>query len=1141
MASTDRNLLLGILALQLDFVTRDQLIAAMHAWVSNKSKPLEELLVEQGALGGETRTLLTALVARHLELHANDPQQSLAAVSSLGSLREDLRSLADPDLEASLSMAASGRDADATLSWHLTTPRTPQRFRVLRPHARGGLGQVSVAMDNELHREVALKEILTDRAHDPDSRSRFVLEAEITGGLEHPGIVPVYGLGQYADGRPFYAMRFIRGDSLREAVDAFYRDYAGDQRGEKAGARGEGTALGGPPSGAFQSVAFRQLLGRFVDVCNALDYAHSRGVLHRDLKPGNIMLGRYGETLVVDWGLAKVQGRATPEGEEATLRPASASGSAPTLAGTAVGTPAFMSPEQAGGRLDELGATSDVYSLGATLYYVLTRRPPFLSDDVATTLRMVQAGEFPTPQTINPAAPRALTAICLKAMARRPADRYASPRLLADDVERYLADEPVGAQVEPWSQQARRWLRKHPRTVAALAASLLVGLSATVVIAAVVAGKNQQLAAANEGLRSANQLERRAKDDALRQRMEAEQARLQEQQAKEQAQRRLTQVEKGAEILGAVFAELDPRAEEIQGRPLRAILGERLEQAVADLEGESVGDPLVVARLQHILGKAQRQLGFTRQAVVLHEKARQTRERLLGTNAPETLITGSELGKSYLSNGDLQAGLPLLESTAARMRETLEENDPDLLVALDNLALAYNLATQPAKAMALHEEVLARRRALSGEKHADTLNALNNLAADYYSAGRIRDALPMFETALAASRELQGVTHPDTLVSMNNLGAIYLADGQEAKGLKLLEESLDATRDKLGESNPHFAQAVQTLGIAYFQRGQINRGLPLLERAAELKRKILGADHPDTLDAVSTLATAYYQQGQHGKALPLLEEAYQGLRSRFGDESTQAATAAEHLAEVYGINGQAAKAIPLLERLVERHRKQHGPDHMATLAGQNSLGTAYIEAGEYAKAVTPLESVLGSLRGRVGDDDPRTIATMYNLAGAYLNSGQAEKALPLLTQTLAARQTHLGKDHADSLETMRALAVVHEHLRQPDRAEAVLRESLALHRGRDPERWQTHETACHLGVVLADLRKHEEAESLLVDGLENLEQRESQIPVGSRRWIDDHLQVLIKLYEATDRSEAATKWKAKLAARKNAEKPADAR
>ena len=207
----------------------------------------------------------------------------------------------------------------------------------------------------------------------PTTRSAagdFVLEAEITGGLEHPGIVPVYGLGAYSDGRPYYAMRFIRGESLKEAIDRFHERT--NTKLPSPLARRTAVAGRGPRPRPPVELELRKLLRRFTDVCNAIEYAHSRGVLHRDIKPSNIIVGRHGETLVVDWGLAKATGKSDPSAAERTLMPSPASGSSETLPGSALGTPAFMSPEQAEGHLDRLGPQSDVYSLGATLYCLLT-------------------------------------------------------------------------------------------------------------------------------------------------------------------------------------------------------------------------------------------------------------------------------------------------------------------------------------------------------------------------------------------------------------------------------------------------------------------------------------------------------------------------------------------------------------------------------------------------------------------------------------------------------------------------------------------------------------------------------------------------------------------------------------------------
>ena len=372
-----------------------------------------------------------------------------------------------------------------------------------------------MAFDSELQREVALKQIKPERADDADSRARFLLEAEVTGRLEHPGIVPVYGLGIDDHGRPFYAMRFVRGTSLEEAIRQYHRADGDSRRDARA-----------------RALELRQLLDRFADVCHTVAYAHSRGVLHRDLKPANILLGPFNESLVVDWGLAKVFVR-SPAAERAAPRPglptapaadhpgqdsdvsgladrrataqeqgAVSAGDAPlgvssstdTAAGTAFGTPAFMSPEQAEGRLDQLGPASDVYSLGAVLYTLLCGRAPFeyVWCDVTALIDRVRLGEFPPPRKVNARVPRALEAVCLQSDGPAPG----RPLRLGRQTWPWRSSggwptSRLLAYREPAPARLARWGRRHKPVVAG-AAALLVTAVAALSAGIVLLGREQR-------------------------------------------------------------------------------------------------------------------------------------------------------------------------------------------------------------------------------------------------------------------------------------------------------------------------------------------------------------------------------------------------------------------------------------------------------------------------------------------------------------------------------------------------------------------------------------------------------------------------------------------------------------------------
>jgi serine/threonine protein kinase/tetratricopeptide (TPR) repeat protein len=981
-ASADQNLLFGILAVQLDFISYDALIAAMNVWQLDKNKPLGDILLDWGQFSSDRLQLLTALVGEYLRKHGDDPRQGLAALSSLPqTLWQRLAAVSDEGLQESITWVASGRSSgpEPRLSPTIPMPKENARYRILRPHAKGGLGEVFVAEDTELGRHVALKEIQDRFAHDPESRVRFVREAQITGGLEHPGIVPVYGLGTYGDGRPFYAMRFIKGDNLKEAIRRFHG------------------VLDSSPARRFDSVEFRQLLQRFIDVCNAVAYAHSRGVLHRDLKPGNIMLGKYGETLVVDWGLAKpTRWSVRNEGgtDEATFQPRSGSTSSATVVGLALGTPAYMSPEQSAGRWDDLGPASDVYSLGATLYELLTSKPPFSEWNPGA----IQRGDFPSPRAVVPAVPRALEAIARRAMAPKPADRYVSAVDLAKEIERWLADEPVTAWTEPATAQMRRWMRKHSRSVTGAVAALVVGSVA-------LAG----------GLTA---VERQRQLTAVQER-EAARERDQKAAALAVSQKRLAQVERGIDILTSVFTDLDPRNEEKDGKPLRYLLSQQLDRATEQLTGEAVGDPLAVARLQNQLGQAQLRLGAAPQAIRLFEAARATFTAQFGPDHADTLLSTNNLASGYHEVGRLDQALPIYEETFKRRRATLGPNHPDTLRSMGDLARGYHDAGQLKNALPLYEEALKKTRAELGPDHRDTLTAMNNLALGYQQAGQRDKALLVYEEALKLLRSKLGPDHTDTLSCMNNLARSYHEANQLDKALPLLKEVLELTRAKLGPDHPNTIISMGNLASGYQAAAQLDNALPLYEETLRLCRAKLGSDHPHTLTAMNNLALGYEDAGRLDKALPLYEETFKKKRANLGPDHPNTLNSMNNLAAGYLAAGQLDKSLPLFEETLTRMRSKHGSEHPVTLDSMGNLAGAYLAARQPQNALPIFLEFLTGQKKRLGED-LRFAGIQASVAAALIKSNEYIAAEPILRECLAIREK-LDSDAWTTFDTMSML------------------------------------------------------------------------------------------------------------------------
>ena len=344
------------------------------------------------------------------------------------------------------------------------------RYQVKREVGRGGLGRVVLARDTYLGRDVAIKQLLDTSQASLERIERFFVEAQITGHLEHPGIVPVHALGANAEGQPFYSMKLIKGKTLADLIEEFHRLDLDDKS---------------------YITRYHDLARSLVDVCYAVAFAHDHGVIHRDIKPQNIMVGDFGETVLVDWGLAKAvrdgelrrrQQEAVDQISNSTMSWSSqifAAGNLreETREGTVLGTVAYMSPEQARGAGESLDHRADIFSLGATLYAILTGRQPY-SGRGAELLENVRMGQFVAPRELNPSTPAAVEAICLKAMAFSPDDRYPSALAFAEDLNRWIDGEPVSVYPEPWYDRTSRWLRRHRTFTVATAASIAVLLMA---------------------------------------------------------------------------------------------------------------------------------------------------------------------------------------------------------------------------------------------------------------------------------------------------------------------------------------------------------------------------------------------------------------------------------------------------------------------------------------------------------------------------------------------------------------------------------------------------------------------------------------------------------------------------------------
>jgi tetratricopeptide (TPR) repeat protein len=586
-----------------------------------------------------------------------------------------------------------------------------------------------------------------------------------------------------------------------------------------------------------------------------------------------------------------------------------------------------MSPEQAAGDLDALGPRSDVYSLGATLYTLLTGAHPFDGDDVGAVLRRVQAGDFAPPRALDAAIDRALEAVCLKAMALTPEGRYATPRALAEDVERWAADEPVSAWREPPSRRARRWARRHRTAVTGAAAAALAGLVGLAAVAAVQTRANADLTRANA-----------ATGRAL---AETRTAKAATEAALGQSEESRRQAEAVSAFLVDAFRSPDPAR---KGRDVR--VADVLDRAADRLGTGFTGTPATKGALLDALGETYYALGLYDRAAAAFAGAHAAREAALGPEHRDTLKSLNSLAAADCGAGRLAEAITTYERVLKAREATLGPDHLDTLESRNDLAVAYRDAGRPADAAAMLEAAVKAYESALGPDHPDTLVARNNLGNVYRAVGRIAEAVATHEGVLRARERVLAPDHRETLTSRSNLALAYRDAGRAAEAIELGEGILRAREAALGPSHPDMLATRNNLALAYRDAGRVAEAIATFEGVLTVYASTLDPSHPGALTARGNLATTYESLDRWADAERLWRDVV-ALRRKAGGPLL--AHGLNELGRNLLRQTKWSEAEPALREAL-MIQENAAPDGLARFEAVSLLGGSLLGQGRYAEA-----------------------------------------------------------------------------------------------------------------------------------------------------------------------------------------------